>query len=171
MIFLREITKDDIQYINKWRSKESIIDTLGTTFRYINYETDLNWFDNYLKNRHKEVRCAICKKEDGSIIGVVYLLQIDYQNRNAEFAIFIGNKEEQGKGYGKQASTMMLKHAFNDLNLHKVYLTVLESNTNAIKLYNKIGFTQNGILPDEVFKKGKYHNMILMSCFSRSIVE
>jgi UDP-4-amino-4,6-dideoxy-N-acetyl-beta-L-altrosamine N-acetyltransferase len=171
MIFLRELVRDDIQYINKWRSAENVIDNLGATFRYINYETDLNWFEAYLKNRHKEVRCAICKEKDGLIIGVVYLLQIDYQNRNAEFAIFIGNEEEQGKGYGKQASTMMLKHAFNDLNLHKVYLTVLESNTNAIKLYNKIGFTQNGVLPDEVFKKGKYQNMILMSCIKKDSFE
>ena len=136
--FLREICRNDIQAVNSWRNNREIIETLGSSFRYINEETDVNWFDNYLSNRSRTIRLAICEKATNTVIGAGYLLGIDWVSRSAEFAVWIGEKSYQGKGIGCFATRQILNHAFNDLNLHRIHLTVLVTNQRAVKLYKKI---------------------------------
>src|SRR6478609_6878015 len=162
MIYLREINKTDISTLNKWRNDKEIIDTLGSVFRYINEETDLNWFENYMRTRTNNVRLAICTQGNDALVGVVNLTNIDWQNRNAEFSIMIGEKTSQGKGYGTEATTMMIKHCFENLNLHRLYLHVLDYNTKAIDMYKKVGFKEEGKLKQCIYKNNKYHDMLVM---------
>ncbi len=163
MIYLREISADDLQIINQWRNDKGLIDLLGSPFRYINHETDKRWFESYLANRNTNVRCAIVDKESNSIIGLVNLTNIDWSCRCAEFSIMIGNSNYYSKGIGKMATIEMLKHGFNNLNLHRIYLSVLTYNDIALKLYKSIGFVQEGIIRDAVFKQGKYQDAYMMS--------
>lgn len=128
--------------INSWRNDESLIACLGAPFRYINLEVDEKWFDNYMSNRSTVVRCSI-----------------DYLNQSAVLHIMIGNKENRGKGIGTFAVTEMLKHAFYNLNLHRVELTVFSSNVAAQRLYEKCGFVKEGVKRQAVFKNGKFVDM------------
>ena len=75
----------------------------------------------------------------------------------------IGESNCRGKGFGKYATTQALLHAFEDLNLHRITLTVLESNKPALSLYKKIGFKSEGIMIDAVYKSGGYHNLVAMA--------
>lgn len=162
-IRLREIHRSDIRQINQWRNDKVIIDCLAAPFRYIGEEIDEKWFDSYLSSRATNVRLAICDAETGSLYGVIYLLQIDWLNRSCEYAIQIGESALQGKGIGYQSTLKILDHAFYDLNLHRVHLTVLENNERAIILYKKIGFIEEGIHRSAVFKNGKYLNVVQMA--------
>lgn len=161
MITLREITADDLIVINKWHNDQELYQFLGGPFRYVNIETDMHWFENYMNNRQKQVRCAICDSAN-QIIGTVNLLNMDYVTRTAEYSILIETKH-RGKGVGKRATLEILKHAFLNLNLHKVYLYVLEHNIRAIQLYETVGFKTEGKLRDAIFKLGKYENLLIMS--------
>ncbi|WP_449621898.1 GNAT family N-acetyltransferase [Robertmurraya sp. Marseille-Q9965] len=170
MIYIRELTSTDIVSINKWRNNRDLINSLGTNFRYINIETDTEWFDNYLNNRTNSIRCAICREESSEIIGVVYLLNIDLINRSAEFAIMIGESNNQGRGIGTFATESMLNHAFMDMNLNRVYLSVLEENMRAIRLYEKVGFIIDGIIREAVYKNGEFKDLVLMSILKRDYI-
>lgn len=163
MIYLRELTKDDIPVINKWRNDPALIAMLGAPFRFINNETDDLWFENYMKHRDSQVRCAIVLKKSDRIAGLVNLTGIDSINRNCEFHIMIGDKSNRDKGIGTLATEMMLAHAFGNLNLHRVWLKVLEENKRAISVYEKLGFVKEGVLRDAVYKEGKYCSFIIMS--------
>ncbi len=163
MIQLREISVDDLSTINKWRNNQELIGMLGSPFRFINQETDKKWFESYMATRATNVRCSIVEVETNSIVGLVNLTNIDWTNRSAEFSIMIGDASNQAKGYGREATREMLKHGFNNLNLHRIYLTVLQNNSRAIKLYQEVGFIQDGVIRDSVFKQGKYLHSILMS--------
>ena len=55
-----------------------------------------------------------------------------------------------------------MNYAFKDLNLHKVYLRVLESNLNAIKVYDTCGFVKEGKLRSQFWVNGKYENVLIM---------
>lgn len=164
---LREIGRTDISKINEWRNDRDVIDFLGANFRYITKEVDESWYGAYLAGRLSAVRLAICKKESQAIVGAVYLVNIDWVNRSAEFAIWIGDKAEQGKGAGGFATANMLAHAFKDLNLHRIYLTVLASNGRAIGLYRKFGFIEEGRLRQAVYKNGEYVGLLQMSILSQ----
>ncbi|NJN34193.1 MAG: GNAT family N-acetyltransferase [Saprospiraceae bacterium] len=182
-IFFREIAREDLPIINRWRNDRAVIDFLGNTFIYINQEIDNRWFDAYLQNRQTAVRWAICVQNDVQTdvqneknltptplntegvltIGTVQLTNIHALNRNAEFSIMIGDKNYWSRGVGEQAAREMVRHGFQDLNLHRIYLYVLPQNTRAIKLYEKIGFQTEGILRGSIFKNGDYQDLILMA--------
>ena len=163
MYRLRELKKEDLKKLNKWRNDNELINYLGASFRYINLDVDYRWYDNYLQNRSNAVRCAVVEVSDeDNILGVVSLTNIDSINRSAEFHIMIGDKNDRGKGIGYFATTEILKHAFNNINLNRIELGVLESNSNAIKLYEKVGFKHEGIKRESTYKNGKLVNMIMM---------
>ncbi len=156
MYRLREIERKDIHIINSWRNKKELIDQLGATFRYINIDVDVSWYDNYMNNRNSNVRCVIIEEDCDDIIGLVSLTGINQLNQSAEFHIMIGDGDNQGKGAGYFAVNEMLKHAFNNLNLHRIELTVLVSNERAQKLYEKVGFIKEGMLRQAYYKNGKF---------------
>lgn len=163
MYKLREIKKEDLQKINRWRSDNKLINCLGAPFRYINLDVDCIWYDSYLQNRNTNIRCAIVEIEkEENILGLVSLTNIDYINRSAELHIMVGDKENRGKGIGNFAITEILKHAFNNVNLNRIELQVLESNSYALKLYEKIGFKNEGVKRQSVYKNGEFMNMINM---------
>lgn len=167
-IYLRELSLADINILNEWRNSRETIDYLGANFRYVDIAIDNKWFESYQNNRVNNVRLAICCKETKQLLGAVYLLNIDWLNRNTEFAIWLGVENSRGQGVGERATTLALEHAFLDLNLHKVYLTVLEKNKAAIGLYNKVGFKPEGVLIDAVYKNGMYLNMISMAIIKKT---
>lgn len=57
---------------------------------------------------------------------------------------FLIDRNYQGKGYGKEAVTKLLKILADEYNQNKVYLSVYDINKPAIHLYEKIGFCFNG---------------------------
>ena len=163
MYKLREIEKKDLVVINSWRNDVDLISCLGATFRYINIDVDLKWFDNYMANRSNSVRCAVVEKDNDDILGLVSLVSIDHINQSAEFHIMIGNQEKQGKGIGTFAVKAMLDHAFNNLNLHRIELTVLEDNKRAQHVYEKCGFVKEGVRRKAKYKNGKFVDMYVYS--------
>jgi len=165
MINLREIESDDISIINSWRNNKDLVNFLGDAFRYITKEVDQKWFENYLGNRDKNVRLIIL--EDDKPIGMVNLLNIDMLNQYAEFSIQIGDFDKHSKGVGTEVTKMMLDHGFNNLNLYRIDLTVLNSNKRAIKVYEKCGFQIEGKLRSAVYKNGKFEDMIIMGILKK----
>lgn len=169
MYRLRELERKDLIEINKWRNDDELIRCLGAPFRYINLEVDEKWFENYMLNRANSIRCAIVKEDGDAIIGLVSLVSIDYLNQSAEFHIMIGNKENRGKGIGKFAVQSMLNHAFYNMNLHRIELTVLESNKKAQKLYESCGFIREGIKRNSKYKNGKFESMYIYSILKEDL--
>lgn len=162
MYRLREIDREDMIIINSWRSSKELIDYLGAPFRYINKEVDFKWFENYMQNRGTNIRCTILNEEE-QVLGLVSLTNIDRMNQTAVFHIMIGDNTHRDKGIGSYATNEILRHAFYDMNLNRVELSVLESNNRAIALYDKLGFKKEGIKREAVYKNGEFVNMIFMS--------
>ena len=162
MYRLREVEKRDIASINSWRNDLELICNLGAPFRYINSIVDETWFESYMNSRNNQVRCSIVDEND-IIAGLVSLVNIDHLMQSAVFHIMIGNKKNQGKGIGTFATIEMLNHAFNNLNLHRVELSVLCDNTRAIHLYEKIGFKREGTKRQCNYKNGHFVDMHIYS--------
>ena len=57
---------------------------------------------------------------------------------------------------------MIVRFIFNEMNIHKVKLGVYSFNKRAFKSYEKCGFTVEGTLRDEIYREGKYHDIITM---------
>jgi len=79
----------------------------------------------------------------------------------AWLSIGIGEAEARGKGYGYDAMRLALNFAFNELNLHRIQLTVFSYNAAALALYNKLGFTHEGTYREFLRRDGQRHDMLL----------
>jgi diamine N-acetyltransferase len=77
-------------------------------------------------------------------IGTVSLFDIDYRNGSANFGILIGEPDRRGKGYGTEATRLMLDYAFTALGLRNVGLTVAEWNVAGQRAYAWAGFNEFG---------------------------
>jgi RimJ/RimL family protein N-acetyltransferase len=162
-IFLRELERRDLATLNAWRADRELVGLLGGSFRYVGSEIDEKWFDAYLNSRAQNIRLAICLKSTGEAVGVAYLLGIDWVSRCAEFSIQIGVESARGRGIGEVATGLTLQHAFDDLNLHRISLTLLASNARAKALYEKVGFRAEGLLRQAAYKGGRYVDVIPMA--------
>lgn len=90
--------------------------------------------------------------------GTISLKNIDKVNKKAEFAI-ITDKRIQGKGITGKAAKEVIRYAFDNLYLNKVFLNVVSDNTRAIGFYNKIGFSYIGESRNSVLLGNTFYNL------------
>ena len=90
-------------------------------------------------------------------IGTVGLYGVDWLSRKAEFRVLIG-EIYCGKGHGTVATKLALRFAFDRLQLHRVWLGVTASNERAIRAYKRAGFSNEGLLRDDLYRDGQYHH-------------
>lgn len=81
---------------------------------------------------------------DSEFVGTVELFNISWRNRRGELSIAI-NPKMRGRGYGFESINKILQKAFLEQGINRIWLRMLENNTNAIKLYEKVGFNVEGI--------------------------
>jgi RimJ/RimL family protein N-acetyltransferase len=162
---LREMTAEDMAFINAWRHDPEVIGQLGCPFRYISQDVDWSWFQHYVAHRHENVRLMIdLPSPCGQImtVGQVNLTMLHAIHRTAEFSIVIPDVAFRGRGIGREATRQVLNHGFFDLNLNRIELTVLADNQAARALYESLGFVAEGQKRQALFKAGRYVDVILM---------
>ena len=103
---------------------------------------------------------AIIDKATDAHIGNISLQAINWQDRNAEIAFLLGERSFWGKGVMKQAGKLMIDHAFNALNLHRVHCGTSSANMGMQKLAIKLGMNEEGVRKEAIYNHGKYHDII-----------
>ena len=112
---------------------------------------------------------AIITKVNNSHIGNIKIDPINLKHRFGEYGILIGDKDAWGKGYAKEASLAVINFCFNELDLRKVNLGVVEDNYKAVTLYKKIGFKIEGHFIKHVNYNDNYYNTYRMAIFNSNI--
>lgn len=102
---------------------------------------------------------AICHDVDGHI-GNVSLQAISSINRTAEFAILLGDQRHWNKGVGKMAGAKIIAHAFDKLNLHRVYCGTAATNEGMRKLALALRFQEEGCRRAHLFLDGAWVDSI-----------
>jgi RimJ/RimL family protein N-acetyltransferase len=111
----------------------------------------------------KHIIFGVCLNEDSRLIGLVGLKDINYINQSAEFYVIIGDRGIQGKGLGTEATKLMLRYGFMELNLNRIQTQDMEDNIGGWRADEKAGFTHEGTLREDVLRFGKYHNVKVYS--------
>lgn len=159
-LVLRTITLEDTENILTWRNKPSVK-------KYFIHQTEiskkehLDWLETKVKTG-KVIQFIMIEKWNRRPIGSVYLQDIDMKNKKAEFGIFIGEDKLTNKGFGTEAAERIIKYAFDEIELHRLYLRVYEDNLRAISSYLKVGFKREALLKDDVYVNGEFKNIVLM---------
>jgi RimJ/RimL family protein N-acetyltransferase len=99
-------------------------------------------------------------------IGHANVRDIESAHRTAEFGILIGEKDCRGKGYGTEATQLILDYAFTALGVHNVWLDTLTINPAAIAAYARAGFREIGRRREAHRIGDKVYDVVLMDCLA-----
>ena len=166
-VVLKGITKESANEIYEWVNHEDLRPLTGTVYPVSVFEHE-EWIKRQVTRQDRKL-FLIADKETGSNIGTIGLKNFDWLNRNVELFVCIAkNLKNSQRGYGTDAVTTLVKYCFYSLNLHKVYLHVFESNTRAIRCYEKAGMSREGNLIDQHFQNGKYENVLVLGIVNSS---
>ena len=163
-VTLRPMEIADTDDVLRWRSDPEILAQLFAD-QPPTRAGHLRWLEG-IRARGDRQEFVIVEQATGRRIGTIGLSQIDHANRRAEYGILIGEADARGKGFGREASRLILQHAFNELGLHRVYLHVFADNAAAIRLYEHVGLRREGVLRRHAFKRGAFRDVVVMAVLS-----
>ncbi|MGM9661048.1 MAG: GNAT family N-acetyltransferase [Faecousia sp.] len=159
-VSIREFKFEDIPLKIRW-----INDPENNYYLHYNipleYEATCAWFAN--KNNTIRYDCVILVNERP--VGLIGLLAIDKINSKAEYYISMGEQAYKRKGVASRATKMILRYAFEELLLNKVYLNVDADNVAACSLYEKNGFQKEGRFREDLLRRGVLIDRIRYAIF------
>ncbi len=105
---------------------------------------------------------AIEDKKTNSFLGTTSFFDISKQHRRAEFGIAIHKPENFGKGYGTDATKVMLWVGFHVLGLNSIFLETMDINERAQRAYENAGFRRIGTFRQASYMEGSFHDHVIM---------
>lgn len=161
LTYLTALSDENLTTITGWSNDLDVSYLSFYHMRVFNEEQQRNWLQK--SEERKNIGFGIYTREGDLFIGLCSLGSPDWRNRKSMLGITIGDKAYWNHGYGSDATRILLRYAFLELNLHRVYLGVFSYNTRAIHAYEKIGFVHEGTRRHVVFRDGEYHDMLMMA--------
>ena len=162
LIRLREVRKEDLEKvlhgINNPEVRSGI--TQGIPYPFTLKDED-KWLESH-SALNDTYGFAVETLEDSRYIGSCSVNKVDWKNSIVEVGIAITDSDYLSRGYGTDAMKTLIRFIFNEMNIHKVKLGVYSFNKRAIRSYEKCGFRVEGVLRDEIYREGKYHDIITM---------
>jgi RimJ/RimL family protein N-acetyltransferase len=159
-IALAAIRQDDQELLYQWLNEPELVRLL-TSYRPIDPNSFSSWFTNI--GRDGSILFGIRYLPENKLIGTLHFTAINNIHRSSEIAIKIGDLQHRKKGYGRQALSLAVQFAWEDLNLHRLALTVYHDNEPAIKAYQAVGFELEGRLRRAIHVKGTWKDLLIMS--------
>jgi Acetyltransferases, including N-acetylases of ribosomal proteins len=164
-LLLRPISQSHVtdRYVD-WLNDDVVYKYLETRGNYTQ-EMLFYFVEEQIKNN--VFMWAIHLKENNIHIGNIKIDPINLRHGFGEYGILMGDKNEWGKGYAKEASERAIHYFFNEnLFLRKINLGVVKDNVAAINLYQKLGFVIEGVYKNHVKYDNTYHDVIRMAIFN-----
>jgi RimJ/RimL family protein N-acetyltransferase len=118
---------------------------------------EAEWFET-MATSDKDLVWAVVARDGELVIGVIGLHRIDWQHRHAWIEIVLGERSVWGKGYATEALRLCTDHAFHELGLEKVLASVYSGNEHSIRMAEKLGYRQCGLLCRNAFFAGEWHD-------------
>ena len=160
-------TSADLPSITRWWADADFLRLYNTAPAAPRNEDQLSRRFDFSQTTPDVFLFAIRPLEEDAIIGLLEFDGVDWSNRTTFVSIGIGEPDYRGRGYGRDAMAVALRFAFHELNLHRVCLTVFSYNVPAIALYERLGFTREGVYREHLERDGRRYDMILYGLLRR----
>lgn len=150
-ISLRSFDEGDVPAKVRWIND-------GRNNEFLHYDLPLEegktlaWFRS---NRGRTDRLDMVIEADGVPVGLIGLLSIDKNRSCAEYYVSMGEQEYKGRGVAFEASRQLLRLAFEEMGLERIYLETETGNLAAQSLFEKLGFVREGLLRRDVLNRGE----------------
>lgn len=160
---LLPLKKEYIEFVRTVRNDPRVNKYLFTD-AHISKEDQEKWYRKQQRDKKNLMFIAFADAP----VGYCQVKNIDYVNRSCELGFYIA-PEYQNKGYGTILVKELIKYVTEKLNPHRLYLELFADNEKAIRLYEKCGFRNEGILRDRIFKNGRFRDVMVMSFIANAV--
>ena len=154
---IRGFEHSDLETYRGWINDPKIGVLIGRSKPVTKWEHE-KWYSDLMANRDA---IAFAIEVNSQYIGNVWLWDVDWLNRKAEVRILIG--ERHGLGFGTEALELITEHAFDKLNLKRLYAYVFTHNKRAKGAFEQARFVVEGTLKSERFIDGGYVDTLIMA--------
>ncbi len=164
IIDLVPLNREHINLYAKWKNNPNV----RVYARYIIPQTveDMKKFFEPSKDKIKrEINFEIWHKKTKKPIGTGIVSGIDWYGQTASLGLIIGEPEYWGQKIGEEATGLMVKYAFNELNLYKIYAGINSANIGSWRCAEKNGFIREATFKKDSYVNGKYFDTYIYSLF------
>lgn len=165
-VALGPLRRDLLPVYIKWMNDFEATRTLGLGLHPMTWEGEEAWYEGASKSKGDSVNFTIYERTTLRPIGSIGLQQINHFQRTATFGIMIGEKDCWNKGYGTEATTLMLDYGFNGLGLHNIMLYAASFNASGLGAYARAGFKEIGRRREVWWAGGKAYDTVYMDCLA-----
>ncbi len=161
-IVLRRHVPGNLGAVRRWYSDPEIGRLARRAESPMTPDEIVRFFERYVIGP-ESLAMAVHERRTGRLIGSCAFSALDPDNGSVLFHITIGEKDAWGRGYGTEATRLMLSHAFTTLGLHRIGLTVFGFNERAIRAYRRCGFIVEGRAREAIWRDGRFWDELSMS--------
>jgi RimJ/RimL family protein N-acetyltransferase len=161
-LILRPLEHADAPFIQREASARGIADTMislphpypeGESVQYLDEQQTLSI-------QGRGTAFAIVTKAEGAFLGLVEIREIDREHSQAELSFWLAHRA-WGHGYMSEAVQVVLRYAFRNLALNRLYAYHMQRNPASGRVLQKNGFHQEGLLRERVRKWNRYEDVLL----------
>jgi RimJ/RimL family protein N-acetyltransferase len=163
-VIFKAIEVADVENYHAWINDEETNQWRGL-YHPTSREESLKWIEDKRKSCSDRINLSI-HTTVGKHIGFIGLQSICPRSRRAELWIYIGDKEYWGKGFGEDATRTLCKYAFEQMNLHRLWLECNPDFVQVTRCYEKVGFKHEGTLRQAYYRDGAFRDTCIMGLLS-----
>lgn len=163
LVRLRGVRDEDLPHLARWEMDPATQATLSNWVIPSSEAAAKERIGKWCANDKDDVGFAIETLTDPPVlVGNISLWGARPKDKCATLGIALG-REHVGRGYGTDATRVIVAYAFREMGLHRIQLGVAPFNHAGLRAYAKVGFVEEGRLREAVWHDGRWYDEVLMS--------
>ena len=163
-LVLRPLTPDDAATVARLAGSREVADTTISIPHPYSEAQAREWIAvcTTKSSAGKAIVFGVVTRDDAPLIGAVGLREIDAEHSQAEMGFWVG-VQSWGKGYATEAARRVIRYAFKELKLNRVYAHHMVRNPASGRVLEKVGMKREGLLRQRVRKWGAFEDVVLLA--------
>jgi RimJ/RimL family protein N-acetyltransferase len=161
LVRLTALEPEDVPTLIRWHQNAAFLRLFDSRPAYPKTEAELKEWLEELRKDENTFAFAVRPREGEELAGYLEVDGVDWQHGACGMGLGFGDRADWGQGYGYEATELGLRYAFDELNMHRVTITVFGYNERSIALAEKAGFQQEGVFRERLQRDGKRYDMLL----------
>ncbi len=158
MITLRPFKTDDAERLVQLANNVNVSRYLTYLFPFPYTQEDAEWWISTGSSQGGAVSRVV--ELNGEFVGGVGVTRLKaWKNHQAEIGYWLG-EPFWGQGIATEALKQMTVHAFDTMNVKKLFAPVLKPNIASMRVLEKCGYEREGEFRMEVFKNGQFYDTV-----------
>ncbi|MFE1835801.1 GNAT family N-acetyltransferase [Streptomyces sviceus] len=162
---LRPFTEADAEVMAEIIADPEVIRFTGPPAAELTLERLRSWYGSRSRQSDR-LDLAVTDRATGELVGEVVLYEWDAGARSCTFRTLVG-PGGRGRGLGTEATRLVVGYGFEQLGLHRIELEVYRHNSRALRVYEKAGFTVEGVRREADLRDGEWVDWVVMGLLDR----